>query len=257
MPSGAGSRVRLLCAAVLCLLAAVIAGCGRNGGVFKPEYEYEEELYLALDGTATLNVNASVASLVALRGADLPVDPRARIDRAKVRAMFAAPGVEPIVSLSRRDGRRFVHVSVDVDNVESLARLAPFAWSSYRFRREGETFEYRQLVGAPSGHAVGDVGWTGGELVAFRIHVPSRIDFHNVPSKTVQRGNILEWEQPLQERLAGAPVDMQVQMQAESILSSTLLLFGSTIVAAAIVFAVVIWWVARRGRDPEIAESKT
>ena len=241
---------------MLWLVVLTTTACGRNGGVFKPEYEYEEELYLALDGTATLNVNASVASLVALRGADLPVDPRARVDRAAVRAMFAAPGVEPVVSLSRRDGRRFVHVSVDITDVETVARLAPFAWSTYRFEREGETFEYRQVVGAPAGGQVGDVGWTGNELVAFRIHVPSRIDFHNAPSRTVQRGNILEWEQPLRERLAGAPVDMQVQMQAESILSSTLLLFGSTIVAAAIVFALVIWWVARRGRDPEIVESR-
>ena len=54
------------------------------GGVFESEYEYEEELYLYLDRSATLNVNASVASLVALRGAELPLDPRARIDRADV-----------------------------------------------------------------------------------------------------------------------------------------------------------------------------
>jgi len=53
-------------------------------------FEYEEEIYLNVDGTATVNVNASVASLVALRGADLPVDPLARVDRDRVRP--SSPG---------------------------------------------------------------------------------------------------------------------------------------------------------------------
>ena len=44
-------------------------------------------------------------------------------------------------------------------------------------------------------------------------------------------------------------------MEPESILYTTLLLFGSTIVAAAMAFGVVIWWVARRGRDIRRAAS--
>jgi hypothetical protein len=83
------------------------------------------------------------------------------------------------------------------------------------------------------------------------MHLPSQIPYHNAPSKRVERGNILEWEQPLAERLRGVPVDVEVRMEPESILYTTLLLFGSTIVAAALVFAVVIWWVWRRGREPE------
>jgi hypothetical protein len=163
----------------------------------------------------------------------------------------------PIVSLSRRDGRRFVHVSVDVDDVRTLARIAPLAWSSYRFDRASDSVEYRQVVGPPRGKAVGDVGWTGNEIVAFRIHVPSRIEFHNTPTHRVERGNILEWQQSLRERLNGTPLDMRVQMQPQSILASTLLLFGSMIVAAAAVFGVVIWWVARRGTEPDAARSRT
>ncbi len=233
----------------LVLLAAVAAASCR--GVLKKEYEYEEELYLALDGTATLNVNASVAALVALRGVDLDVNPKARIDRERVRALFEGPGATVArVSLSRRDGRRFVHVGIDVDDVRTLQHLAPFSWSTYRFDRQNDVFEFRQVVGAPGGRPVGDVGWTGRELVAFRMHLPSKIPFHNAPSRTIARGNILEWEQPLSERLMGAPLEIQAQMETESILSQTLLLFGSTIVAAAATFALVIWWVARRGREP-------
>ncbi len=247
--------MRLL--AVVLALSAFASACD-GGGFLKKEYEYQEELYLSLDGSAQLNVNASVAALVALRGADLDVDPRARIDRAHVRALFAGPGVAVSPpTLSRRDGRRFVHVRIDVDDVRALPRVGAFSWSTYRFDRTGDAFRYRQVVGRSAAKPIGNVGWTGGELVAFRMHLPSEIDFHNVPSGKVQRGNILEWEQPLSARLKGEPLDLEVHMQPETILYTTLLLFGSTIVAAAIAFALVIWWVVRRGRDPEMAESRS
>jgi hypothetical protein len=240
-------RAALACACLACALT--VCGCG---GILKNTYEYEEELYLRLDGSATINVNASVASLVALRGVDLPVDPQARVDRGRVRALFEAPGASVTrVSLSRRHGRRFAHVSVDVPDVHQLHRLPMFAWSTYQFERQGDVFAYRQVVGAPAGKTVGDVGWTGRENVIFRMHIPSQIPYHNAPSKKTQRGNILEWEQPLTERMKGAPVDVQVRMESESILYTTLLLFGFTVVAAAISFGVVLWWVARRGRESE------
>jgi hypothetical protein len=240
---------------ILLLLCASSTACGR--GPFRPEYEYEEEIYLALDGSATLNINASVPALVALRGADLDTSPRARLDRARVRALFGDAGRDASVSLSRRDGRRFVHISIDVDDVRQASRLAPFAWSTYRFDREGDLFEFNQVVGPPVGGDVGAVSWSGGELVLFKIHLPSEIVFHNAPSGTVERGNILEWEQPLAERLAGTPLEMEVQLETESILFTTLMLFGSTVVAAGMTFALVVWWIARRGREVDMAESRS
>ena len=238
---------------LLCIVAVFTAACG---GVLKKTYEYEEEIYLLLDGTATVNVNASIASLVALRGADLPVDPGARVDRRRVRALFEGPGVTVTrVSLSRRNRRRFVHVGLDVADITQLGRVAPFSWSTYEFARRGDVFIYRQVIGKPSGKAVGDVGWTGGEAVMFKLHLPSEIPYHNAPSKRTERGNILEWEQPLTDRLRGVPVDVQVSLEPETILYTTLLLFGTTIVAAAATFAVVLWWVWRRGRpEPVNAE---
>jgi hypothetical protein len=236
---------------VLLLLAAAVATSACSG-VLKKKYEYEEEIYLLLDGSATVNVNASVASLVALRGMDLPVDPAARIDRRRVRAMFGGPGAMVTrVSLSRRNGRRFVHVGIDVADVRQLSHLAPFSWSAYRFARQGDVFLYTQTVGKPAGKSVGDVGWNGGEAVMFKLHLPSQIPYHNAPSKRVERGNILEWEQPLAERLRGVPVSVEVRMETSSILYSTLLLFGSTVVAAALTFGVVLWMVWRRGRESE------
>src|SRR5438105_12726810 len=101
--------------------AVMLTACG--GRLVKKQYEYEEELYLGLDGSATLNVNASVPALVALRGADLNPSPRARFDRDAIRTFFEGPGVTVIaLSSSRRYGRRFVHVSMNVADVRALQR---------------------------------------------------------------------------------------------------------------------------------------
>jgi hypothetical protein len=240
---------------VAVFLALAVAGSACRG-VMKPEYEYEEELYLDLDGSATLYVNASVPALVALRGADLDVDPRARFDRDRVRALFAGPNVEVSTpTSSRRNGRRFVHVRVEATQLADLQKLAPFAWSSYQLTASGDLLEFHQVVSGAAGRPVGNVGWTGDEVVAFRMHLPSRIRFHNSKGGE-QRGNILEWEQPLTARLAGTPLEIQAHIDTESILSRTLLLFASTIVAAAAAFALVLWWIARKGRSSEMAESR-
>jgi len=238
---------------VLVALAVLVAGCR---GVLKTEYEYEENLYLSLDGSATLYVNSSVPALVALRGVDLDVNPNARFDRARVLALFEAPDLKVRVNSSRRHGRRFVYVRIDAPSLDALQRSAPLAWSTYRFDRQSDVFAYRQVVGGAAGKPVGNVGWTGRETVAFRMHLPSRIPYHNNPSRTIERGNIVTWEQPLAARMKGEPLDIQVQLETESILVRTLVLFGSTIVAAALTFALFIWWMVRKGRVSEMAESR-
>ena len=241
------------CCALVVIAAVSLAACG---GVLKKEYEYEEELYPSLDGSATLYVNASIPALVALHGASLDLDPKARFDRAAVRALFSAPGVTVNTpTTSRRDGRRFVHVRLDVDDLGALAAVAPLKWSTYQLDRRADLVEFHQVVGSATGTPVGDVGWTGAELVAFRLHLPSKIEFHNSQAG-VQRGNILAWEQPLASRLKSVPVELQVRMEPNSILYSTMLLFGATIIAAALTFGLVVWWIARRGRESEMAESR-
>jgi hypothetical protein len=245
-------RARLLSLLTTCSM--FVSACG-SGGLLGKEYEYEEEIRLDVDGSARMDLSSSVAALVALRGFEL--DPTAAdVDRTRVRSMFEGPGVAVTsVRVSRRDGRRFVHVRLDVDDIRQLSRVTPFSWSSYQFSRRGEVLEYKQQVGPAVAKAIGDVGWNGNEQVAFRMHIPSVIVFHNAPSKETKRGNILEWEQPLVDRLKGLPVDVEVNMEPDSILYTTLLLFGSAIVLAAALFGVVIWRVARHGRD-EIAPAR-
>lgn len=217
------------------------------GNVISRKYEYEEEIFLALDGSASVYINASVPALVALRGANLPVDPAARLDRQVVREYYSSPVTRVAnVNTSRREGRRYVHVRIDVNDIRKLGEAAPFAWSQYRFNEKDGLYEYLQTVQAAVGKDVGNVGWEGDELVAFRIHLPSKVEFHNSPSRTIERGNIIVWEQALAERQQGAPLEILVQMQTDSILFRTLALFGMMMVAAALTFAAAIWFVKTR-----------
>ena len=140
----------------------------------------------------------------ALRGTSFATAPNAPLDREAVRAFFSTPTTRLAGQLnaSRRSNRRFVHVKLDVDDIRGSAEAAPFAWSTYDFKRDGDLYVYRQTIGPAAGKDVGDVGWTGRELVAFRLHLPSKIRYHN-NGRGVDRGNILVWEQPLDQRLRG------------------------------------------------------
>jgi len=95
---------------------------------------------------------------------------------------------------------------------------------------------------------VGDVGWDGDEIVAFRMHLPSKIAYHNAGPGNPRRGNILVWEQPLAARLKGEPLTLDTRVETASILYRTLSLFGITflIVAVAVRAAPVVGDTARR-----------
>lgn len=215
--------------------------------VMTRKYEYEEEVYLELDGSATVYVNASVPALVALRGVKLPLDPGARFDRQVVRQLYETP-VSRVASVttSRREGRRYVHLRIDVADIRRLGEAPPFAWSTYRFMERDDLYEFAQDMGPAAGQEAGDAGWQGDELIAVRLHLPSRVEFHNSPSRTIQRGNIIVWEQPLSERRNGAPIQITARMETESILFRTLALFAGMAILVTVTFVAVIWFVRSR-----------
>jgi hypothetical protein len=239
---------RLICAAAL-----VATACGSGGGLFR-QYEYDEEIYLSLDGSASVYVNTSLAALNALRGTSFNTSPTAPVDREKLREMYTTPitHVARTPALSRRSGRRFVHVRIDVADIRKLGEAAPFAWSKYELARDGDLYLFRQRIGPSAAKDVGNVGWTGQEMVAFRLHLPSEIVYHNAGPGNPKRGNILAWEQPLADRLRGRPLvpdpdpALDARMKTQSILYSTLKLFGATVGLVAVMFALVIWWILRR-----------
>ena len=233
----------------LLLGALGVSACG-GGGLVK-YYEYEEDVYLSIDGSATIYLNASIPALVNLRGMDLDVRPTANVDRAKVRRLFTTGATRVTrVSRWRRFGRQFVQVRMTVDDIRKLGSSPPFSWATYQLDRRDGLVVYRQRVGAPAGRPVGDVGWKGNELIAVRLHLPSRILYHNAGAGNLKRGNILVWEQPLTERQAGTPLDIEARIEETSILYSTLLLFAASGALALLVLAAIIWWVIKKGRQP-------
>lgn len=242
-------RTRALTILAVLALCTAFTACGAGGGglgLFR-QYEYEEDTYLSLDGTATLYVNSSIVALNALRGTAIDPDPRATVDRAAVTRYFEAPFAHVTrVTTSRRSNRQFVHVRLDVADIRRLSEASPFAWSVYRFREGDGLFLYEQTIGPGGGRENPSAGWNGREIVAFRLHVPSKITYHNT-RRDIGRGNILVWEQPLAARLRGEPLVLDARMETQSILYRTLWLFGVTGIAVALTFALVIWWVLRRG----------
>ena len=244
-----GLRLCVLCSLCVLVAAAATACNGGGGGLFK-QYEYEEEMYLSLDGSATIYVNSSIEALNALRGTSF--DPRATVvDRESVARYFTTPATRVgRVTTSRRRGRQYVHVRLETDDVSSLSTTSPFAWSSYSLRRRDETVVYTQAVdGRARSHPIEtDAEWAGDELVAFRIHVPSVVEYHNAGAENLRRGNIVVYEQSLNDRLLGRPIEIEVRMEPQSILYRTLILFASMFAAVGALFGLVIWRVVRAGK---------
>jgi hypothetical protein len=250
---------RARAAALASLLLAVLAGsaCGA-GGLLGKRYEYEEDVTLGLDGSATLIINASIPALVALRGLDLDVS-SSRVDRDQIRTAYQSP-VSEVTRVGRpwrRAGRRFVQIRVKTRDIRRLSEAAPFAWSRYELAGSDGEHTYRQTVGASAlkPGTLKNVGWDGSEVVVFRLHLPSRIIEHNSrdldtgETSPVRRGNILGWEQHLADRLDGKPVQIVVRMSSQSILYRTLWLFAGAFAAAVLILIGLIWWTMRRGAN--------
>jgi hypothetical protein len=250
------------------ILLAVLIFWWRTGDVrdvFGRQYEYEEDLTIDLDGSGSLTVNASLAALSALRGLD--VDPLGQsVDRDRIRTLYES-GVTRVKSVPRpwrRRGRQFVQINLEFDDVRKLNQAAPLSWSAYQLGQEGGQHVFRQTVTASAlkPGALKNVGWDGSEIVAFRLHLPSRILEHNARDLEkdeptgIRRGNILSWEQHLADRLDSRPVTVQVRMESQSILYRTLFLFIGAFAAAVLTLAGLIWWTIRRGTDPDESNPK-
>jgi hypothetical protein len=243
---------RIAVVAVLASAAVAMSGCGLLGR----EYEYEEQVYLSANGSATVVIDSSVPALVALRGLAIDPAPSARIDREAIRGLLTAAGcqVARIPEPWRRHGRRFLQVRLTADDVRDLGRCGLTGWSTYSgvVPLADGSARYQQAIGASAGGDPGKVNWDGSEVVGFKLHLPSTILEHNAQildpdgPREPERGNILTWEQRLTDRRAGRPIAIDVRMDQQSILVHTLALFLGAFVAALFTIGVVVWWVARR-----------
>ena len=86
------------------------------------------------------------------------------------------------MSAYRRHGRRFVHVQARRERHRRAAAPCAALMVALSARSTGGGVPLSCRKSGPAAQLdVGDVGWTGRELIAFRVHLPSRINFHNAP----------------------------------------------------------------------------
>ena len=202
-------------------------------------------------------VHGSIPALDALRGAAFNPDPQVPVDCEAVRLFYTTPvyarrldhGIAPQRSAIRArpaGGRR--HRPAGRGHAVRLVPLRSSAHGLAVSVYAGDWRRGRRPASSP--------GWSGREIVAFRLHLPSKIDYHNAGASNLRPGNILVWEQKLTDRMNGVPLLIDARMQTQSILYTTLSLFGITCVAVALMFGIVIVVVRRSGKElgPEVPE---
>jgi hypothetical protein len=154
-----------------------------------------------------------------------------------------------------------VQVRLNIKDIQKLGETPPFSWSRYALTVQNGHHVFEQKVGASALRpgTLQNVGWNGSEIVAFRLHLPSRIIWHNSRDLDTNqptspaRGNILAWEQHLADRLEGAPLDIRIELDSQSILHRTLWLFAGAFAAAVAALALLIWFTMSKGGGEETA----
>jgi len=229
------------------LLALGTAGCLK--------YEYEHEFWLRVDGSGAVNVTGRPALWTAFKGLGRPEDPEGTATREAARALFERSGLRvKRVTLTRREGRPYLFVSGEFDDVNALGGTPAFPDLEIGLRREGDRLVLEGRWARPGeAPAAGDRDRDG--IMAVRFHLPSKVYGHKNAADGVERGNILGWRQPVARGLDGGRLDFGAEMDDRSILLSTVILFGSAIVLAVLLLAGGLYAVVRRGRRDLEAEA--
>jgi len=221
--------------ALALLAAAALRGC--------VAYEYEHEIWIRVDGSGTVNVTGRPELWTAFKGIALP--PENDAARETARRLFEESGLRVRrVTITRRDGRPYLFVSADFDDVNRLAGTAAFPDLRLGLRPDGERLRL-EGTWAPPPAARGAPADDG--QMAVRFHLPSKVYEHHNAMDGVERGNIVGWRQDVRAALSGGTLDFGAVIDRRSILVSTIGLFAAAIVLALSILASLILWVRRRG----------
>ena len=225
--------------AVILLAATSLRGC--------IAYEYEHEFWLRVDGSGSVYVTGQPRLWTAFKGLGSPTDPEGTATREAARALFERAGLRVRrVTLTRRQGRPYLFVAADFDDVSRLSRTPAFPDLDLRLSREGDRLRLNGTWKPPTPAAPERAGWDG--LMAVRFHLPSKVYEHHNAVDGVERGNIVAWRQDLTAALRGEPLVFGAVMDERSILWSTVGLFGTAIALALLTLAGVLYLVLRKGR---------
>lgn len=216
------------------LLAAAIAlhGCGT--------YEYEEEVFLDVDGSGRLRVSGSVPLLEAFHVSDPSV--------SSMTAKFEGTGFElESVRETERDGRRFIHVQGSFADWNALCAHPAFTGRDCRLDASSDReLAIHLTLPTPDGGPPANVD--ADALLALRFHFPSTVSYHNSPSG-IERGNIIEWERTVSEQFDATELVVEATFERRSVLATTIGVVGTAVGIVALAVALALYWMVRKGRE--------
>lgn len=227
------------------LSAALLIAVGLSGCL---KYEFEHEFWLRVNGSGAVNVTGRPALWTAFKGLGNPRDPDSTATKDAVRALFERSGLQvKRVTLTRREGRPYLFVSAEFEDVNRLNGTPAFPDLRIGLRREKDRLVLEGTWARPKDAP--DVGARDRDgLMAVRFHLPSKVFGHKNAADGVERGNILGWRQRVAEGLDGHALEFGTEMDVRSILLSTVVLFASAIAIAVLLLMGALWAVMRRGR---------
>ena len=150
------------------------------------------------------------------------------------------------VTVTKRDGRPYLFVSADFDDVNRLAGTPAFPDLRARPAPGRRPAASRRDVAAAAGLAPGARADDG--LMAVRFHLPSKVYEHRNAVDGVERGNIVAWRAGRARRPGRRHPRVRRADGPRSILLSTVGLFAGAVVLALVILAGAFWAVARKGR---------
>jgi hypothetical protein len=215
---------------IFVLLLLCLAGC--------TGYEYEEEVFLNVDGSGQLRISGSKEALgILLPLRDVPVD--------DVREYFDGPQMSlDSVRESERDGRTFIHVRARFSSWNRLCEHPAFSARHCKLVVGPELLELESTLPRPAGH---DVPTKPDATMAFRFHFPSTVRFHNSPNG-IERGNIVRWQRSMEELFESPPLVIRARFEKHSVLETTMLVLVVATCLVVISVATAILLMVRKGR---------
>lgn len=227
-------------ALVACLLALFLQGC--------LVYEYEHEFWLRVDGSGRVNITGRPGLWTSFKDLGVPGAPDAQQAKDAARKLLEQSGLRVRrVTLTRRDGRPYLFVAADFDDVNKLAGTAAFPDLAIALRPEGERLRLEGTWSRPSSTLAPSGGDREG-LMAVRFHLPAKVYEHRNAAEGVERGNIVAWRQDVTAALDGGRLDFGVAMDRRSVLHSTVGLFVVAIAAGLGILAGALYLVRRSGK---------
>ena len=202
-------------------------------------YEYEEEVFLRLDGSGRFRVSGSREAL----GTLLPLS---RVTVETVRDHFDEPQVElDSVRETERDGRSFIHVQARFSDWSRLCEHPAFSGRNCSLVIGPDVLEIEATVPGPQWS--GRVATDPDAPIAFRIHFPSTVAFHNSPNE-IERGNIVRWQRSMGEHFAREPLVIQARFEKRSVLETTVMVLIAAVSLVAVAITGAILLMVRKGR---------